>query len=197
MKIENILGYWQLDKSHQLFNGYFIMQEDIWFEGFMRFGTTDQQNSVGFVFGFYEPNKGFELFFCFDDSSYIYRVHCGIKDNVYAGSLSFVEPFTKKEIFKGNCSLVIKETNLSMENKIFTKMGISKSFMNNHSKEFYSQILSQKEKISKAIKNHENIFQELNLSDFLKLCNSQNDNNKPKIKQKYDYRNFDIVLKKI
>lgn len=151
MIINDILGYWQLDKSYRFYSGKIIVQQNGWFEGLMRLTSFshENQNDIGFVFGVYHEEKVIDLFICLSDD--ILRLYCDFQNNNHDSNLFRVELITQEEIKIVNATLNIRKNNLDTLNEIKFKAEIEKSQMHRNKIELFQKLYAIKDKYTEAV----------------------------------------------
>ncbi len=169
MIINDILGYWQLDKSYRFYSGQIIVQQNGWFEGVMRLTSFshDIQDDMGFVFGIYHEKKVIDLFYC--SSNDILRLYCDFQNNNHNSNLYRVELITQEEIKMVNSSFTVRQNNSDTLNEIKFKTGIEKSQIYRNGMELYQKFYAIQDRYTEAVlKSYWNLkYQKIDISILL------------------------------
>lgn len=209
MEVKDVQGYLSFDQtgnlSYHFISGQIIVQQDGWFEGFMRIALTDNKNDIGFVFGVYHLDKLIDLFYCSEKNDFMYRFHCDYQNQNRNGKVSSIEIITLKDSSYSNCFLSIKNNVKNSQSEIQSKIIITKSLLSDSFMTFYQRLLSQRDKFTKTVlecywNSH---YEKMDISKFLELCESNQNVNEvvsyshnQYLKKKYDHRNLKLDLPK-
>ncbi len=145
MEVKEIQGYWNhnfvTNQYSYVFNGQILIEEDGWFEGYIKQANFGQQNGdIGFVFGVYQSDRILELFYCVND--FIYRFQMYQKENRCLGHYSSIGPVMEQVL--GQCKIMIKNATVLHETEVFAKTKLSQRFMSMRGKDFYQKLCDRR-----------------------------------------------------
>lgn len=144
VRVEVIGGYWKNSCNYHLCNGTIIVQDDGWFEGFIK--ERNEKTGVeatGFIFGIYFPSKMMELFCC--HSGLISRFYCEKDVNSFIGVRSSIGPYMGPP--SGQCNFIVSTNSIYSLEEAILKTNIAKGLIDDRANQFYHKILENKNKL--------------------------------------------------